>query len=222
MDSYHKIPTVYKRDPETKFRTLLIGQYATPELEYLAHSWWTFTEKVDGTNVRIRWSHDGPFRSGQRLEYRGKSDAAVLHDNLLARLGELLPERKFVEHYPDTSMCLYGEGYGAKIQKGGGRYKPDGMDFVLFDVNIGGVWLSRENVEDIANHMGISVVPIIGHGNLPDAVNLARAGFTSTWGDFTAEGIVMRPITGLQDRLGRRIITKIKYKDFPHETQNPT
>ena len=48
MKEYHKIQTVYLRDPETKFRILLEGQYATPELEYLAQNKWTWTEKVDG------------------------------------------------------------------------------------------------------------------------------------------------------------------------------
>ena len=52
---YHKIQTVFLRDPETKYRTLLEGQFALPEFEYLADNKWVFTEKVDGTNVRIIW-----------------------------------------------------------------------------------------------------------------------------------------------------------------------
>ena len=34
------------------------------------------------------------------------------------------------------------------------------------------------------------------------------------WGDFTAEGLVARPKTELFGRDGKRVITKIKYKDF--------
>ena len=50
MKEYHKIQTVFKRDPETNHRTLLEGQYSMPEFEYLANNQWVFTEKIDGTN----------------------------------------------------------------------------------------------------------------------------------------------------------------------------
>jgi len=50
MNKYHKISTVFKRDPENNFKTLLFGEFATPELEYLQDNMWVFTEKVDGTN----------------------------------------------------------------------------------------------------------------------------------------------------------------------------
>ena len=43
---------------------------------------------------------------------------------------------------------------------------------------------------------------------------LARKGFNSYWGDFKAEGIVARPAFELKARNGKRLITKIKYKDF--------
>jgi hypothetical protein len=41
-----------------------------------------------------------------------------------------------------------------------------------------------------------------------------RWGFSSTWGDFNAEGIVARPICELKSRNGERIITKLKHRDF--------
>ncbi len=53
MREYHKIQTVFLRDPETNHRTLLEGQYAEPAFEFLAGNRWVFTEKVDGTNIRI-------------------------------------------------------------------------------------------------------------------------------------------------------------------------
>ena len=56
MTPYGKIQTVFKRDPETKFRTLLDGQFSLPEFEYLRSNTWTWTEKVDGTNIRIQWN----------------------------------------------------------------------------------------------------------------------------------------------------------------------
>ena len=60
----------------------------------------------------------------------------------------------------------------------------------------------------------LELVPIIGEGTLHDAIAAAKAGITSTWGNFQAEGIVARPKTELKARNGNRIITKIKCRDF--------
>ena len=208
MNPYHKIQTVYKRDPENKFRTLLEGHFALPEFEYLARNEWVFTEKVDGTNIRVDWD------CTERVRFGGRTERAQIPTFLLDRLQILFPPAKFGILYPDTPMTLYGEGYGAKIQKGGGNYISNGVDFILFDVKIGGWWLKREDVEDIAANLMIGVVPIIGTGTLLDAVELVRAGFESEIGTKVAEGIVMRPATELCTRSGHRIIAKVKHKDF--------
>ena len=126
---------------------------------------------------------------------------------------ERLIERFLPQSDVLNGVCLYGEGYGAKIQKGGGNYRPD-QDFVLFDVLVDEWWLQRENVEDIATKLGIEVVPIIGEGTLHDMVDQTRGRFDSAWGPFLAEGIVARPVTELKTRSGHRLITKIKCKDF--------
>jgi hypothetical protein len=208
MQEYHKIQTVYLRDPKTKFRTLLMGEFAEPEFAYLSDNEWAFTEKVDGTNIRVMY--DG----GNGLRFGGKTDAAVIPKFLLDRLLEIFGHREdFLMGTFHDGVCLYGEGYGTKIQKGGGNYRPD-QSFVLFDARVGNYWLRRNAVEEIAESLGIEIVPIIGTGTLRDMVALAEQGFTSQWGNFTAEGIVARPTVELQTRGGRRIITKIKQKDF--------
>ena len=110
----------------------------------------------------------------------------------------------------------HGEGYGAKIQKGGGNYRSD-QDFVLFDVKVGDWWLQRHDIEDVASKLSLDLVPIIGVGTLYEMADMANEGFSSRWGEFGAEGIVARPATELCTRAGHRIITKIKHKDFVHE-----
>jgi hypothetical protein len=85
---------------------------------------------------------------------------------------------------------------------------------VLFDVKVGSVWLERKNVEDVAKKLGVDVVPVIGSGTLHDMVKFCRDGIISRWGDFRAEGIVARPRVELLDRLGHRVITKLKCIDF--------
>jgi hypothetical protein len=206
MQEYHKIQTVYLRDPATSYKTLLEGQFALPEFAYLADNMWFFTEKVDGTNIRVMFD-------GDAIAFGGKTDNAQIPFPLERKLeGRFLPQ---IETFGSTfvdGICLYGEGYGEKIQ-GGGKYRQD-QDFVLFDINISGWWLQRADVEGIAAMLGLDVVPIIGTGTLYDMVERAKAGFTSQWGSFMAEGIVARPTCELRSRGGGRIITKIKYKDF--------
>lgn len=107
----------------------------------------------------------------------------------------------------------FGEGYGAKIQKGGGNYS-ETQEFVLFDVKVGEWYLKREDVEDVADKFSLRVVPIVARGNLQTGVDIVKAGLKSQWGDFTAEGLIAKPITDLFNRKGERILTKIKHEDF--------
>lgn len=176
---------------------------------------------VHNTNIRVMYKGNEAF--GDDLTFGGKTDNAQIPAQLVNKLNELFTIDQFRDIFPATlvdlietspSVCLYGEGYGAKIQKGGGNYIPDGVNFVLFDVKVGDWWLKREDVEDIANKLAISVVPIIGEGTLDELARRCEEGFNSQWGDFIAEGIVARPKVELRDRAGHRIITKLKYKDF--------
>jgi hypothetical protein len=146
------------------------------------------------------------------VKFGGKTDKAQIPSNLTNRLIELFPTEKFLS-LDSTEMCLYGEGHGSGIQKGGGNYSLN-QDFVLFDVKIGHWWLLRKDVEEIAEKLNISVVPIIGAGTLFEAEELVKKGFNSKWGNFLAEGLVLTPMVPLMSRNGDRVITKLKYKDF--------
>lgn len=367
MNEYHKIQTLFKRDMERNGKTLLEGQWTLPEFEFLAGNTWVFTEKVDGTNIRV-------MLQGGAITFGGKTDSAQIPAQLVTRLNErFLPLAERMQEVFGCDACLYGEGYGAKIQKGGGNYRQD-QDFVLFDVLVSNAeydtiktcpkhhelinatlsdltslkdfvnpaitgtlknrilngqqtskegflntsvqteekrpgknqqgsvtskqnsgsalknmnecchskteyaqsvhqqttetaevgkfslsqsiiattpeelegccaphvtpqftklneiypgstlpectckindwWLQRADVEDVAQKLGVDVVPIIGEGTLHDAIAAAKTGIVSTWGEFQAEGIVARPKTELKTRNGHRIITKIKCRDF--------
>lgn len=207
MREYHKIDTIFKRDPQN-LKRIVEGDFSQDAFAYLVGNEWIFTEKVDGTNIRVIVD-DG------RVRFGGKTDNASIPAKLIDCLRDrFLPQQSaMLDMFPEGA-CLYGEGYGAKIQSGG-NYRPD-QDFVLFDVLIGEWWLHRDAIEDIASKLGLDVVPIIGTGSLADAVSLTRAGFPSRWGSFIAEGIVARPAVELKTRNGRRVITKIKHRDFDH------
>jgi len=206
MKEYQKIQTVFKRDPETNHKKLLMGDYSLPEFEYLKDNMWEFTEKVDGTNIRVMFD-------GERITFGGKTDKAQIPAKLVEKLeGMFLPQLQGFKDIFDEEACLYGEGYGGYIQSAGKLYGE--IDFILFDVKIGKWWLKRADIQDIANDFGIDVVPIIGEGTLDDLMNSVSFGFSSNWGDFTAEGVVARPKVDLLSRSGSRVITKLKHKDF--------
>lgn len=206
MTEYHKIQTMFNRDPAANYKTVIVGQWSRPEFEYLKDCDWEFTEKVDGTNIRVIVK-DGT------VEFGGRTDRVQIPAKLVSHLRETLPSEKLAEMFSDGAV-LYGAGCGAGIQKGGGNYYPD-QRFVLFDVNVGGWWLRRADVEDVAEKLGIWVVPVLAVAPLDHAATLCpREGFNSNWGPFHAEGVVARPPVELKDRAGHRIITKLKCKDL--------
>lgn len=211
MKEYHKINTVFKRNMESKNKSLIIGEYSMPEFEYLKDNVWEFTEKIDGTNIRVIWDS-----VNKDITFKGKTDNALIPANLYKELTLIFKSEQLIEIFPDTDVCFYGEGYGAKIQNGG-NYIPDGNDFILFDIKIGEWWLKREDILGIAEKLDIDVVPVIGEGTLEDLVSMVGAGFKSKIAqnkDYIAEGIVARPKIELKARNGSRIITKLKYHDF--------
>ena len=197
------------RDPATKHKSFLMGQYAQPEFEYLKDAQWQYTEKVDGTNIRVHWQRGNP------PMYGGRTKDAQTPTFLIQRLRDLFDAANWGATFPDCeAVTLYGEGYGAKIQKGGGDYLPDSCGFILFDVRIGDMWLLRRDVEDIADKLSINVTPVVGVGTLDEAVDMVRQGFDSLLRATPPEGLVLRPMVELRTRRGDRVITKLKLKDF--------
>ena len=81
---------------------------------------------------------------------------------------------------------------------------------------VGNLYLKREAVDEIARAFGIKVVPVVGIGTLNEAITYIKMHPSSMLGNnkHEMEGVVCRPVVELNDRRGRRIIVKIKYKDF--------
>jgi len=208
MEKYHKIHTVYKRDPENNLKTLLEGEYTKPEFEYLQNNIWEWDEKIDGAGTRI-------ILENEQLIIKGKQEKSQIQNSLYTKLETIFQPRLklMIEVFKNNDICMYGEGFGNRIQKIGGKYRPD-QGFILFDIKIGHWWLKRIDVIEIAKILNMDVVPKIGEGTLHGMIDYVESGFNSTFGDFIAEGIVARPKIELKARSGERIITKLKYKDF--------
>ena len=208
MTEYHKIETLFERDTNGT-KKLIESAFRNDTVKYLANNDWYFTEKIDGTNIRVHWD-------GHKVGFAGRTDRAQipkpLMDYLNNAFGSIEAEELFEQKFGESDAILFGEGYGPKIQNGG-AYRND-VSFILFDVQIGNTWLKRESVEDIAKTFGIDVVPIIFTGNLQQAVDYVKTSPKSTIGTANMEGLVGRPVVEMRDRMGKRVIVKIKVCDF--------
>ena len=208
MIEYNKIDTLYKRDMEGS-KKLLEGEFRNPTVEFLKDNVWQFTEKVDGTNVRIFWD-------GHNVQFGGRTDKAQMPAPLVNHLNSVFgtpeAEQIFEEKFGETPVILFGEGYGPKIQNGG-LYRND-VSFIMFDVLIADNYQLRESVEDIAKAFGVDVVPIIFEGTIQEGVDFVKTNPDSTMGTAKMEGLVGRPKIEMRDRCGKRVIVKIKWEDF--------
>lgn len=210
---YHKIETLYERDGKFKVK---VGELKNRTYSLLKE--WRWTEKVDGTNIRCIWrpAFAAIGDDAQALTFAGKTDNAQLHADLVTWLRANVTVEKLKAVFPESWAIIYGEGYGAGIQKGGGLLSTT-KKLIVFDVLVEGKWwLSHENVCDVAQKLGLDVVPDFGLMTLEEATYAVRKGFKSklNGGQADAEGLVGRPLETLFDKKGARLIVKLKTKDF--------
>lgn len=211
MIPYIKIDTPFERDNDGT-KKLIDGKFRNETVEYLKDNKWLCSEKIDGTNIGVVWD-------GHKVSFQGCTERAQIPTQLVNKLNELfggtINEEMFEQKFGEMNVILFGEGYGPKIQKGGGLYR-DNVSFILFDVYLSdqNLWLKRDAVEDIAKSFGIDVVDIVLTGTLQEAIDFVKTKPKSHIGTANMEGLVCRPTVELLDRMGRRVITKIKVCDF--------
>ena len=210
MIKYPKISNLYARDMEGT-KKLIEGEYKEPVFGNIKK--WYFTEKVDGMNISVVWD-------GHSVKFHGRTERAQIPGQLMERLNELFGgsenEQIFEQLFGEKQVILYGEGYGGSIQKGG-KYR-DTPDFILFDVYMPerDIWLVHDSMRTIARALKINTVPLMMFDNLEDAVKYVKgkpSSFVAVNGA-KMEGVVGVPIYGERDRMGNRIMVKIKAVDF--------
>jgi len=181
--------------------------------------------KLEGVkfNVRIAGKTDNAQIPPKLLKFMEDN---YPKDKVLASLGlkEFIPvnewesEHNWLEYDQIPNIyTIYGEGYGAGIQKAGGNYIKNGVGFIVFDVKVNDIYLKTDARDEIANKLGAPIVPLMGYFTLDEAIEYVRNGFkTGLWDnkDFIEEGLVLRPAFGLKNRMGKRLIVKVKYEDF--------
>ena len=209
MTEYHKIETLFERDAST----FVVDPTKLKMSVFGTISEWDVTEKIDGTNIRVMLSKDGA------VSFGGRTNTASIPGDLVQYLvrtfqQDLLKSALWLSVAEPVDAVLYGEGYGPGIQKSGALYRDD-KAFILFDVLINGQWwLDRMAITEIAAKLGIDAVPYLGRMTLKQIVELVQAPFSSKIGRAVAEGVVARPIETLFDKRMKRIIIKLKTKDF--------
>lgn len=206
MRRYPKIQTLYKRDKEKNY-TIIEGDYSKEEFTMIDR--WGVTEKIDGMNIRVHYD-------GFKVLFGGRTDKALIPVYLLDELKKLFFLEKFRKVFGGVAtVTLYGEGYGERIQKGGGKYLK-GHSFILFDALINGFWLERDKVEELAEQLNISVVPFLGVMSKEEIVVLTKSKpFSSVSYDCRlVEGFVARSVPLLLFRDGSPLMFKLKVEDF--------
>lgn len=211
MWPYPKIETLFNRDPEN-MKHVIHGDLRDESFGLVDK--WLVTEKVDGTNVRVGLTVDGEVRFG------GRSDNAQMPLPLLTHLTETFPRKLLASAFDEGVVAtLYGEGYGARIQKAGGNYRST-PSFRLFDVRVGDWWLNWEGVEAVADKLGILTVPILDvdcttEQAIEHATSYSEVARVENDCAVIHEGIVCRTDPLLLMRNGKRLVWKLKASDFP-------
>lgn len=218
---YPKINSLYKRqgwyleegkknNPEYQAgrQSFIIGDYACPEFGNIKR--WRVQEKIDGTNIRIRFYHS------VLREFMGRTNEADIPNHLFKYLQDNFTFERMNEVFNNTQeeVWLFGEGYGPKIQRGG-NYRED-VGFILFDCKIGSWWLEQSAVKEIAYNLEIPYAPEIGIMTEDEILAYVKSKPLSLCSltKQVMEGIVARPEQLLLKRDGKPLMMKLKCKEF--------
>lgn len=206
MNEYRKIANVFKFD--AKYKNIVGLNEPFNSLKNLV---WVGTEKVDGTNIRIIWD-------GYKIEIKGRTDNAQFQGELYDTLSQMFLTKEmeyvFEQIFENKEVVIYGEGYGPKIQAGGGLYS-DKPKFIVFDINIDGHYLKRANVLDICEKLNLDVVPDIFLGTIDEAKKFVSKHPSSTINEkHEMEGLVLELPLEIFDKNGNPLKCKVKYRDM--------
>ncbi len=213
---YPKINSLYKRfygfdDKNQKHYykqgagSLIEGQFACLEFESICK--WRVVEKIDGTNTRIHIGSTG------RFVVHGRNVESSVPASIQKAIGSL--KDRFLSKFKDCEVWIFGEGYGPKIQKGGGNYRSD-AGFIMFDIFANGWWLKQEDIEEIGKELDIPTAPNLGIMNTQEVVDFVKSKPFSRCSqkEQVMEGVICRPEPLLLFRNREPFLMKLKCRDF--------
>jgi hypothetical protein len=205
------------------------GQWSDPIFDYLQNAKFIFTEKLDGTNIRLIYQPEQEYHSesGQplkaRVSIKGRSDGAQVNGHLVDWC-KTLDVEKFVTVFGHRAVCIYGEGVGSGIRKGGLHYGP--THFRAFAIKGPHGFYRADIADDILRKgLGLQVAPVVLEATLNEGIEYMKTGFRTQLGPnpntFQAEGLVGVPTVPICKPNGERIIVKLKHCDLALEPIDP-
>src|ERR1700692_4009049 len=93
---YPKINTAFKRDERN---VIILDDWSLPEFQYLSDKIWRWTEKVDGTNIRLHWD-------GTKVRIGGRTDNAQVPATLISNLAQVIEPSKWKAAFPDNEHVV--------------------------------------------------------------------------------------------------------------------
>jgi hypothetical protein len=202
---YPKIDEIYKRDEKGNF---INGVFSRPEIEYLKDNLWNATEYIDGINIRIIWDK-------KNITFRGKKDADDIPKNLLNMLHDRFTFKVFDKELHGVDTIFFCESVGKGIKESEKYLSPSSeIDIFLLDTTIVGLWGDDSILEKISQIFNIKIRPIVGVNTLNNILRDLPNIKSKIKNDQIVDGVVCKPIFDLSDRIYRRIMCKIKIKDF--------
>jgi len=209
VPGYPKTDNLFSRNPDTK---KCIPQIRRAEFAVVNR--WRVTEKIDGMNIRIALLPDG------RVFVGGRTDKAQLPPKLVEYIRDTLDPDPMLswrsEMFPDAPVVIYGEGYGAGIQKGG-AYASEPR-FCGFDAMVGGKMLPWSDATELIRRTNLETAPDLGVKSLADTMRSTLGGRLSMIAASAddppvSEGVIAVAEPQLYTRFGERVKFKLKWKD---------
>ena len=211
---YEKFSSPFKKDDK---------YLNTEELaQYLPIGNWIKTEKIDGTNIRIILTK--PDEEGNRETLIGSRKLVLNPEDKGSKIYmSCLKEvnlHKIAEYFKDvnSTVIIYGEGYGAGVQKGGIYSKE--KDYRVFDIRIGKAYQDFEYVKKVCVDNQLNLVPVYSDVDeitykecLETLRNFDKTLITDGDGG-KPEGLVYKFEPVLLNKYGERLLFKVKFKDF--------
>jgi len=183
---------------------------------------WIKTEKIDGTNIRIILTK--PDENGERLTHIG-SRKLILNptDKNSKQFMDCLEEvnlHKINEYFKDvnSTIIIYGEGYGAGVQTGG--IYSSKKNFRVFDIRIGEAYQDFDYVQKVCIDNQLNIVPVLSnvdeitYDECIKTLELFKETLIKEGNGGKPEGLVYKFEPVLLNKYKERLIFKVKFKDF--------
>jgi len=173
------------------------------------------TEKIHGTNSRIGVV-EGKLLAGSHGLQRRRPEPEEMATNTYWFPATLEPVTGLLDDLGSRHRVaiLYGEIYGAKIQKlHYGQH--GGLGFAAFDVFVDGGFLDHDDFAALCERHGVATVPVLGRGpfSLEMVAELSR-GPTALPDRHIREGVVVQPVKERTDPQIGRVILKYLSDDY--------